>query len=109
MAHVPVKLTICNCSTYALPEFTPAWRGSGLPSKPSHLRLIPAKAAAGALIDPARVTQHVAQVEAREVLSPPRVFEYDDDTVEPHHLQATGNLKVGWMGCLYVLLVCLCM
>lgn len=76
-------------------EFTPAWRSSGLPSKPSLLRVDPAKVAAAAMLDPAAARCELARLRERTALSPPRVFEYDDDTLEPHHLQATENLKVG--------------
>ncbi|GBF91983.1 hypothetical protein Rsub_04707 [Raphidocelis subcapitata] len=75
-------------------EFTPAWRLAGLPSKPSPLRVDPAKAATAALLDPAAAHRELARRLEVAELSPPRVFEYDDDTLEPHHLQATENLKV---------------
>lgn len=76
------------------PEYTPAWRGAGLPSKPSRLHLEPSKTGAAALLDPGSVLGALAAARGARVLSPPRVFEYADDTLEPHHLQTTGNLKV---------------
>ncbi|KAI8476325.1 MAG: hypothetical protein J3K34DRAFT_512165 [Monoraphidium minutum] len=75
-------------------EFTPAWRASGLPSRPPRLALDPGRAAAGALLDPAAVAGRVAAAAQREVLSPPRVMEYADGAAEPHHLRATGNARV---------------
>jgi hypothetical protein len=96
---LPKSLSIQQyCVLQPRTEFTPAWRGGGLPSKPSRLRLDPGKTSAGALLDPGAVARQLQDVRQAEVLSPPRVFEYDDDSLEPHHLQATGNLKASNQG-----------
>lgn len=92
--RVPPSKAHAYCTPQRFPEFTPAWRKSGLPSRPSHLALDPRKSSAGALVDPGPVKARLAAARGREVLSPPRVFEYCDDSLEPHHLQETANLRV---------------
>jgi hypothetical protein len=86
------------CHTPPPPEFTPAWRRCGLPSRPSRLAVDPARASAAALLDPAAPRALLDARRAACELSPPRVFEYADDTLEPHHLAETGNAKVGGGG-----------
>jgi hypothetical protein len=75
-------------------DFTPAWRHAGLPSRPSQLQVQAGKLQAVGLLDPKRVVSQHRQHQAKEVLSAPRVFEYNDAQAEPHHLQTTNNVKV---------------
>jgi hypothetical protein len=81
---------VCTCCHTA---YTPAWRRTGLPSKPSQLQLDDAALSGSRLLNPAAIIAR-QQAHQQEVLQPPAVFAYCDKSAAPHFLQTTGNQKV---------------
>ncbi|MEW5301041.1 MAG: hypothetical protein WDW36_003924 [Sanguina aurantia] len=48
----------------------------------------------GRLVNPTTIISAYNQIKRKEVLQPPQVFEYNDTSVEPHHLRTTQGLQV---------------
>lgn len=75
-------------------DFTPAWRNSGLPTKPSLLKIEKNVAEQGRVINPVSLATKLQSFNAREVLEPPRTLEYNDTSIEPHYLAKTKCLEL---------------
>lgn len=82
---------MCACCRTA---YTPAWRRTGLPSKPSQLQLDDAALSGSRLLNPAAIIARQQAQQQKEVLQPPTVFAYCDKSAAPFFLQTTGNQKV---------------
>eukprot|EP00798_Chlamydomonas_sp_ICE-L_P024309 gene24309-9913_t len=74
-------------------DFTPAWRNTGLPMKPSHLRLDQSKMEGGRLVNPKSIMSQYEGLRQKEVLNPPKIYEYNDTSIEPNYLKMTNTLK----------------
>ncbi|KAG1668832.1 hypothetical protein FOA52_004926 [Chlamydomonas sp. UWO 241] len=74
-------------------EFTPAWRNTGLPMKPSHLQLDPAKIAGARLVNPKTIMGQYQDLKSKEVLKPPHIYAYNDTSIQSNYLKTTKNLE----------------
>ena len=74
-------------------ECTPGWRETGLPTKPSHLELDAPLMSSARLVNPRAILGRHLSHKGREVLQPPRVYEYNDTSVEPHYVKLTAALQ----------------
>lgn len=63
--------------------------------RPSHLQLDGTTMAGGRLVNPKTIMQQYQAVKAKEVLLPPRIFEYNDVTADPNYLKTTQAQMVG--------------
>ena len=75
-------------------EFTPAWRNTGLPMKPSHLELDHGRMSIARLVDPKTIMGQYQELKTKEVLKPPHIWEYNDKAISPHYTKTTYNLEV---------------
>ena len=75
-------------------DFTPAWREAGLPTKPSHLELDAPLMSSARLVNPRSILGQHQGHQGREVLQPPRVYEYNDTSIDPHYVKLTATLQM---------------
>lgn len=74
-------------------EFTPGWRETGLPTKPSHLQLDAPLMSSARLVNPRAILGRHQNHKGREILQPPRVYEYNDTSIDPHYVKLTTTLQ----------------
>jgi hypothetical protein len=94
---VAFQLRLCTYKSACLlhdAEFTPAWRNTGLPMKPSLLYLDSSRIHGARLVNPREIITEYEDIKRKEVLNPPKVFEYNDNTIEPNYLKATNSVEV---------------
>jgi hypothetical protein len=75
-------------------DFTPAWRDTGLPLKPSHLQLDQGKMSGARLVNPKAIMGQYKELKGKEVLKPPHIYEYNDTSIQANYLKNTKNLQV---------------
>ena len=74
-------------------EFTAGWRETGLPTKPSHLQLDAPLMSSARLVNPRAILGRHQSHKGREILQPPRVYEYNDTSIDPHYVKLTATLQ----------------